>query len=136
LFSIPAAAYGLLFLVVQFMQTGADRAGQCEGMERAAAMSGLIPESVVFPSQPAIGCGNERYGIFFSLYNDVTIWGVTNRIDQDRILRILSEYKESKHTLPIRVSFYEKENWKIQAFPRGSEGERGPEKLIRVTTVN
>ncbi len=138
LLSVPlTVVFGLFYFGMQFIQSGADGIGQCDGLNQAAAATGVIPESVVFHSRPAVGCGNERYGMFLSFYNNMTVYGVTNPADQDRILQTLAEYSEQAHTLPIRLSFYEKENWTDHPGKNGGGwGERGPEKLIRVATLH
>ena len=137
LISIPStAAFGVFYAGMRFMQTGADRTGQCEGLYHVAGLTGLIPKSVVSPSKPAIGCGSERYGMFLSQYNNVTIFGVNDKVEQDRILNALSDYRVSDRISPIRVSFYEKENWSVSTLPSGVVLQtRLPEKLVRVATV-
>lgn len=137
LVSVPStAAYGVFYAGMRFMQSGSDRTGQCEGLNQVVALSELVPKFVLDPSRPAVGCGTWRFGMFFSPYNNITTYGITSRVDQDRILKTLSDYRASTPVLPIRVSFYEKENWSVQKFPSGASLQtRGPEKLLRVATV-
>ena len=106
--SVPLTIlFGLFYLGMQFVQTGADRTGQCESLIQSAAETGIVPQSAALAGKPAVGCGSERYGMFLSLYNDVRVWGVANRSKQDEILQNLSGYQKQNHTLPMRVSFYE-----------------------------
>jgi hypothetical protein len=57
--------YGMLFV-----QTGADRLGECPGLDQAAASTKVIPESKSSPGLPAVGCGVERRGMFLEYYTN------------------------------------------------------------------
>ncbi|MHB8527839.1 MAG: hypothetical protein ACYDD2_17075 [Candidatus Acidiferrales bacterium] len=130
--------YGIFYLGMQFLQTGADRLGECHGLEQAANTSHDIPESMVWPGHSAVGCSVEKYGMFLSYYNDLAVYGVTNRAAQDRVLHNLSAYHRKAHTHPMHIGFYEKENWGslvVGKNGKGWGGKRGPEKLLRVVTL-
>jgi hypothetical protein len=120
----------------QFIATGADRLGECSGLDQAASSSNVIPESKVRPGQPAVGCAVERRGMFLSYYNDIFVYGVTDAAEQQRVLEGVAEHFRQAHTHPVQVMFYEKENWSVRRGKNGATfGSRGPEKLIRVASV-
>jgi hypothetical protein len=134
---VLTAPYAAFYLGIQFIQTGADRLGECYGLNQAANSSNDIPTSIAFPERPAIGCSVERYGMFLAFYNDLNIKGVPNIGAQNRILDNLSKYRKAAHTHPIHVTFWEKENWTTWHNDKtgASGGSRGPENLLRVQTV-
>ena len=135
--AIPLTAlYSLLFFAVQFAQTGADRFGECPGLSQAVSSTQVIPTSKVFPGNAEIGCGVERRGMFLALYNDMSIYGVTDPVAQEQVLKRITEHYRQAHTHSVRVRFYEDENWSVQQGRNGvAFGSRGPEKLIRVASV-
>jgi hypothetical protein len=128
--------YTLFSFAMQFIQTGADRLGECPGLDQAAASSNVIPESEVTPGRPAVGCGVERRGIFLSYYNDMAVFGVTDAAEQQRVLDEVAEQLRQAHTHPVQVMFYEKENWSVHKLENGRTfGSRGPQKLIRIVNI-
>jgi hypothetical protein len=137
--SVPLTIlYGAFYFGMQYIQTGADRLGECPDLDQAANASNDVPESLWMPPLPAVGCAVERYGIFLSFYNRLTIRGVTDPTAQERILKNLSAYRRQHITHPIRVVFFEKQNWIQHPGKNGASwGERGPEpdKLLRVVNV-
>lgn len=118
---------------MQFIQPGADRLGECPGLDEAAASSNAIPKSKSRPDHPALGCAVERRGIFLSYYNDMSVHGVTaaQRIVLDKV----AEYYRHLHTHPVQVRFYEEENWSMRPSNGATLDSRGPEKLIRVANI-
>lgn len=65
--AIPATVFYTLFaFAMQFVATGADRLGECAGLDQAASIANVIPESKARPGLPAVGCAVERRGIFLS----------------------------------------------------------------------
>jgi hypothetical protein len=134
---VLTAFYAYFFYGIQFLATGADRLGECPGLDAAAAASHEIPQSIVVPGHPAVGCSVQRYGMFLSFYNQVAVSGVIDQASQDRILKSLSDYSKAADTRPIRVLFYEKENWTTWRNEKNgaSGGQRGPENIIRVVTI-
>jgi hypothetical protein len=121
---------------MQFIQTGADRLGECPGLYQAASSANVIPDSKVRPGQPAVGCGVERRGIFLSYYNDVSVYGVTDPTAQQSVLDRIGEHYRQAHTHPVQVVFFERENWSVRQGSNGATfGSRGPEKLIRVVNI-
>jgi hypothetical protein len=128
--------YTLFAFAMQFIQTGADRLGECPGLDQAASSANVIPDSKVRPGHPAVGCGVERRGIFLSYYNDVSVYGVTDPAAQQSVLDRVAEHYWQAHTHPVQVVFFEKENWSVQQGRNGATfGSRGPEKLIRVVNI-
>jgi hypothetical protein len=136
-FVIPLAIlYTLFSFAMQFMQTGADRLGECPGLDQAAASSNVIPESKVTPGRPAVGCGVERRGIFLSYYNNIGVFGVTDAAAQQRVLDGIAEQLRQSHTHPVQVMFYDKENWSVRQLENGRTAISGlPSKLIRVVNI-
>jgi hypothetical protein len=128
--------YTLFSFGMQFVASGADRLGECPGLDQAAASSNVIPESKLRPGHPAVGCGVERRGIFLSYYNEIGIYGVTDAVAQQRILDRVAEHFRQAHTHPVQVVFFEKENWSVLKLGNGvTFGSRGPEKLIRIVNI-
>jgi len=131
-----AILYICFYFGMQFLQTGADRLGECPGLDQAAASTNVIPESLSRPGNPAVGCGVERRGMFLSYYNVVGIYGVTEAAAQQRVLASLTDYYRRAHTHPVRVMLYEKENWTVRQGRNGvTFGSGGPERLIRVVNI-
>jgi len=128
--------YAVFYVGMQFIQTGADRLGECPGLYQAAAVTKVIPESEWRPGRPALGCEVERRGMFLSYYNSVGVHGVTGAAAQQRIVDNLAEYYRRAHTHPVRVMFYEKENWTVRQGRNGATfGSGTPSKLIRVVNI-
>jgi hypothetical protein len=128
--------YTLFAFAMQFIQTGADRLGECPGLDEAASSSNVIPVSKVRPGHAAVGCGVERRGILLSFYNDMSVYGVTDPAAQQRVLERVAEHYRQAHTHPVQVMFYEEVNWSVRQGKVGMTfGSRGPEKLIRVASV-
>jgi hypothetical protein len=116
--------------------TGADRLGECTGLDQAAASSNVIPESKVRPGHPAVGCARERRAIFLSYYNDIFVSGVTNTAEQQRVLDAVAEHFRQAQTHPVQVMFYEKENWSVRKRENGATfGSRAPQKLIQIVNL-
>ena len=140
-FAFPVVApltilYIGFYVGMQFIQTGADRLGECPGLYQAAASTNVIPESKWRPGRPALGCEVERRGMFLSYYNAVGVHGVTDAAAQQSVVDNLTDYYRRAHTHPLRVMFYEKENWTVRQGKNGvTSGFGGPEKLIRVVNI-
>ena len=136
--SVPTSLlYGGYSFVHGFLATGTDETGECDGLKQAASASGSIPASAEYPQKPAIYCAGETYGMFFSHYEDLAIYGVTTDSGQARILHDLASYRRAAHTHSLHVGFYEKENWTSWRNPKNGAagGERGAERLLRVVTL-
>jgi hypothetical protein len=85
--AIPSTILYTLFASgMQFIATGADRLGECPGLDGAASSSQVIPESKWTSGQLAVGCGVERRGMFLSYYNDITVYGVMDAAEQQLFL--------------------------------------------------
>jgi hypothetical protein len=128
--------YTVFYAGVQFIQTGADRLGECPGLYGAAASTNVIPESQWRPGRPDLGCEVQRRGMFLSYYNVVGVHGVTDAAAQQRIVDNLTEYYQRSHPHPVFVMFYEKENWTVRQGKNGvTSGSGTPSKLIRVVNI-
>jgi hypothetical protein len=136
-FVIPLTiAYTIFAFGMQFVATGADRLGECPGLDQAASTSNVIPDSKVRPGHSAVGCSVERRGIFLSFYNDMSIYGVTDAVAQQSVLDRVAEGYTRAHTHPVQVMFYENENWTVRHGKNGvTFGSRGPERLIRIVNI-
>jgi hypothetical protein len=136
--AIPLTILHTLFSFgMQFIASGADRLGECPGLDQAAASSNVIPESKERPGYPAVGCAVERRGIFLSYYNHVTVLGVTETAAQDHLVAAVAENFREAHTHPVQVVFYERENWTTRELQNGVTlgTSRGPNKLIRIVNI-
>ncbi len=111
--------YTLFTFAMQFMQTGADRLGECPGLNQAASVSNVIPASTWGPGQPAVGCEVERRGIFLSYYNYLSVYGITDAAAQQRVLDGVAEQLRQAHTHPVQVMFHDKENWSVRQLENG-----------------
>jgi hypothetical protein len=127
--------YALFTFGIHFVMTGADRLGECPGLDQAAASSNVIPESKVIPGRPAVGCGVERRGIFLSYYNNIAVFGVTDAAAQQRVLDGVAEHFRQVHTHPVQVMFREKEIWSVRQGKNATFGSGRPSKLIRVVNI-
>jgi hypothetical protein len=139
LISVPlSSVHAIFYAMMKMLETGADRYGQCSQIIDIAKTAEVIPESPVYPGEPTVGCANLRHGMFLLPYYELSVYGVTDRPNQARVLQGLSNYRSSGATFPIRVKFYEHFNW-IQHPNKsggGGWGERGqPERLLRVVYV-
>lgn len=135
---IPLTILYILFnFGIQFIATGADRLGECPGLEQAASSTNVIPESKQRPGHAAVGCAVERRGIFLSYYNDIVVDGVTDAAAQQRVLDEVAEHFRQAHTHPVQVVFYERENWSVRQLKNGATfgTSRGPNRLIRVVNI-
>jgi len=133
--SVPLTGlYAAFYFGMQNFQTGADRYGQCLQITEVANATSVIPESPVFPGQPAVGCSNLRHGMFLMPYYELSVFGVMDRGEQVLVIKSLANYRSLGATLPIRVKFYEHYNWIQHPGKYGPGwGERGqPEKLLHI----
>jgi hypothetical protein len=132
------ALYAVLFIIVETTDKGAGTHGDCEGLYGAVTASVEVPQSVSEPSVRGVFCQTAMLGMFLRRYDILLIYGVTDQFGQDHALRSLAEYRREHDTKPIRVEFYEKENWTPLTYDkqgRGIGGERGPERRLRVATI-
>jgi hypothetical protein len=91
LISVPlCSVHAIFYAVLKMSETGADRSGRCSQIIDIANATEVIPESPVFPGRAALGCSNVRHGMFFMPYYIVSVYGVTDRADQERVLQGLS----------------------------------------------
>jgi hypothetical protein len=135
---IPIAVlYGLLYVGIEFVDSGGGGFGDCQGLHAAAASSGDVPESLSRPGNPAVFCETGLFGMFLTRYDILSVYGVTAPVAQARVLGNLKSFRRASNTKPVRVEFYEKENWTSWHNEKNgtSGGKRGPEKLIREVVI-
>lgn len=128
--------YTFFVFGMQSITSGADRLGECPGLDGAAVSSNAIPESHARPGDLDIGCGVERRGLFLLDYNDITVAGVTDPTAQQKILDKITEYYRQEHTHPVQVIFRETGTWTVGQGKNGvTFGTGHPGKLIRIANV-
>jgi hypothetical protein len=135
---IPVAViYGLLYVGIDFFDSGSGAFGDCQGLTAAAASSGDVPASLSMPRNPAVFCETGRFGMFLTRYDILVVYGVTTSVAQARILESLRNFRRAPNTKPLRVEFYEKENWTSWHNEKSgaSGGKRGPETLIKEVVI-
>jgi hypothetical protein len=134
---IPLSAfYGAFYFGMQFLQTGADKYGECPGLVDAAAASNDVPTSELYSPKPAVYCGNERSGMFFWPYNSLSVFGVTDPVAQDRVVKNVSKYHREANTFSVRIAFYDRENRVQREGTRGAVWNGlGPMKIIRCVNL-
>jgi len=137
--SVPLTIlYATFFFGMQWIASGTDRLGECPGLDAAATASHEIAQSLAVPGHTDVGCSVQRYGMFLASYNEISIYGAVDPDAQEHVLKNLSDYHKAADTHPIRVVFYEKENWGpllVDKDGKGWGGKRGPENIIRVVTI-
>ncbi|MGA8439739.1 MAG: hypothetical protein WB762_19310 [Candidatus Sulfotelmatobacter sp.] len=128
--------YILFAFAMQFVATGADRLGECPGLDQAASSSNVIPESKWRPGHPAVGCAIQRRGMFLSYYNDIGVYGVTDAVAQQLVLDRVAEHFRQAQTHPVQVVFYDMENVSVRQLQNGATlSTGGRSKLIRVVNI-
>jgi hypothetical protein len=133
-----AVIFGVIFLTAEFSDKGVGSYPERAGLEQVVTSSVTVPQSISVPSRQAVFFQTAMFGVFLRRYDIVLIYGVTERAAQDRVLQNLTEYRRKHRTKPMRVEFYEKENWTPIAYDqqgKGVGGQRGPENLLRVATI-
>jgi hypothetical protein len=129
--------YCLFYLAIHIGDKGWSDNGRA--LIEAAATGGAVPMSLVEVGRPAAFWDSGRFGVFLTRYDIVVIYGVVGRSEQEELTkRLLISRTLEKTPRPIRVYFYERENWttwKNEA-TRASGGHRGPERLLRVAVLN
>lgn len=132
------ALYGMLLVPAQMVQTGADRLGECAGFYEAARNSNVIPTDspVLGAVGSSVSCGSQRSGMFLTAHNSVTVWGVNDRGEQDRLLNSLMAYHRQARTHWVQVIFIEKWNMTTTPLSGGARLQtRGPEHVVRVASI-
>jgi hypothetical protein len=133
---IVVAAYCLIYAPSRLFDFDQDPSDQLEALTQAAKSVAVIPQSVSVPSRVGVFGVSGRYGMFFTRFDVVSVYGVTQKESQDRILQQFGEYHRIHCTRPLHVEFYERENWTTWEGTNGvSGGQRGPEKMVRCTVI-
>jgi len=128
-------AYGYFYLTAT--TTSGDDVFECKAIASLVTSGHAIPESISTPGRPAIFCDVEVRGFFLKRFDHVRIYGVTDRGQQDSIIRSLERPTGQSKARQLVVDFYEKENWKTWSDPATDNrgGERGPETPMRETVI-
>jgi hypothetical protein len=128
--------YTLFVLAMQAVSSGADRLGECPGLVQAASAVNVIPPSQWRPSQPAIGCGVDRRGIFLSDYNNIGIGGVKDAAAQELVIERLEKQFHEAHTHPLQVVFRDMGTWSTRRLENGATwGSGRPGRIIRIVNI-
>ena len=131
---IVVAVYCVIFAYSRIWDFGTS--DQIEGLTQAATNVAVIPQSVSVPKRVGVFGDSDKYGVFFTRFDVVIVYGVTQKESQDRILQQFGAYHRVHRTRPLRVKFYERENWTTFNGSNGvSGGQRGPEKVVRCAVI-
>jgi len=106
---------------------------ECKAIASFVTSEHAILESTSTLGSPAIFCDVEVKSFFLKRFDHVRIYGVTDKGQQDSIVRSLQRSREQSKTRQLVADFYDKENWKTWSDPTTGRrgGERGPETPIR-----
>ncbi|MGA9853101.1 MAG: hypothetical protein WBR15_09240 [Gammaproteobacteria bacterium] len=107
----------------------------CPTLYQVAIAQNVIPHSVSVPNRFAMFCATGQQGLFRTRYEVVTIYGVIDPREQNKVITTLKMYHINKNSLSIRIDFYQAENWKTWSSSWASGGTRGVEQLIRVAII-
>jgi hypothetical protein len=131
---IVAAVYCVIFAYSRIWNFGTS--DQIEELAQAATNVAVIPQSVSDPKRVGVFGYSATYGILFTRFDVVIVYGVTQKESQDRILHQFEAYHRAHRTRPLHVEFYERENWTTVEGSNGvSGGQRGPEKVVRCAVI-
>jgi hypothetical protein len=130
-------AFVAVAVVREITEPAQGYAGNCAVLIDTVASTGVVPVSIVEPPRRAVSCSTAQHGVLLRQFNQIDVWGVVSRHQQQTVLDSLRRTRSSEHTAPIHVSFWEKENWG-ECPPPNSQGAhcRGPELMIRDAIVN
>jgi len=71
-----------------------------------------------------------------SSYNDLAVYGVTEKESQQRVVDEVSEQYRQAHTHPVQIRFFDRENVITDKRANGVVFQKaGPTKLIRVVNI-
>lgn len=134
---IVAAAYCLIHAPSMVFDFDPTPSGELEALTQAATNVAAIPQSVSVPGRVGVfGDSARNEGIFLTRFDVVSVYGVTQKESQDRILQQFGAYYRIHRTRPLHVQFYERENWTTWKGSNGvSGGARGPEQLVRCAVI-
>jgi hypothetical protein len=84
------------------------------------------------PKQSSFFCMAGTTQLFGPTPYYLEVYSVTNKEQQDALIKVVREYKAQKEMRTIIIRFYPEENWTVTKFPDGSAGGfRGKEKWMR-----
>jgi hypothetical protein len=131
--ALPWILFGcLVFYVLAYLvqtTTSSDDVFECVGMIKAVEAKHQIPRSVSVPGKTGIFCDKGVHFPSLNSYNTVTLYGVTDRVEQNAIIDTLQSLRRQTHIRDILLRFIDKENWTTWSDPATgrSGGGRGPE---------
>ena len=135
-FAIVITVYCLIYAPPRIFDFDQNASDQFEALTQAATNAAVIPQSVSDPKRVGVFASSAWYGMFFTRFDVISIYGVTGRESQDRILQTFGDYHRIHSTRPLHVQFYERENWSTWQGANGvSGGRRGPEKVVRCAVI-
>jgi hypothetical protein len=108
---IIVGLYCLIYTLPRIVDLNQTSSGQIEGLTQAATQVAVIPQSISVPNHKSLFGASAMYGMFFTRFDVISIYGVNERESQDRILQQFEQYHRIHHTRPLHVEFYERENW-------------------------
>jgi hypothetical protein len=111
----------------------ASEADEASGIARFVADNyHFVDKSRPMPDRPPIFCRPGGTGFLGQTPHTVVVYTITNRVEQEKIITLISEYRAQKNLRHVRVQFYREENWRTWVSKDGSRGgSRGKEDLIR-----
>jgi hypothetical protein len=133
--AVLGLAYGYFYLVSTL--NSREDMSECKAITNLVISNHAIPESLSTPGSPGIFCDVEVKGFFLRRFDHLRIYGVTDKSQQDLIIRSLEHSSGQLKARQLVVEFYDRENWKTWSSPaRGIRGgERGPESSIRKAVI-
>jgi hypothetical protein len=105
---IVVAAYCLIYAQSRVFDFGGN--SQLEALTQAATNVAVIPQSVSVPERVGVFGYSAKFGMFFTRFDVVIVYGVTQKESEDRILQQFGAYHRAHRTRPLRVQFYDREN--------------------------
>jgi hypothetical protein len=123
--------YGYMYILAA--TTSADDLLECKAITRAAESHQGSLQSTSSSGRGAMYCDAGVDLPFLIKYDRVTVYGVTDTADEDRILLTLKSLRQQFRARRILVAFYKTENWQTRSDPKTGNkvGYRGPETIIR-----
>jgi len=108
----------------------AEEAGKL--VESVAENYHFAEKSKSMPERPPIFCRPGGTGLIGQTPHTVIVYTITDKTEQDKIIKLIASYKNQKNLRHISVQFYKEENWTTRVCKDGSRGgSRGKEELIR-----
>lgn len=92
----------------------------------------IMANSKSVSDKPAIFYSPGGTGILGQTPHTIIVYTVTDKIEQDKIIELISDYRTKKNLRHIRIQFYREENWRSWINKDSRQcSERLKEELIR-----